>query len=81
MNARETLELISKAWCDNDDLMKLTGLSKSSVIKIKTKIKEDLIAKGYAIPTKYLPMNEVVNYLKINISYLQKMSKEISMER
>lgn len=77
MNAKETLELISKQWCDINDLMKLTGLSRSSAVKIKTKIKEELINKGYSIPTKYLPMNEVVSYLKININYLQKMTKEI----
>ena len=81
MNAKETLELISKAWCDNSDLMKLTGLSKSSALKIKGKIKQELLAKGYSIPTKYLPMNEVVNYLKINVNYLQKMSKEVLLER
>lgn len=79
MNAKETLELISKQWCDVSDLMKLTGLSKSSVLKIKSKIKDELISKGYSIPTKYLPMNEVVSYLKINIGYLQKMSKDLSM--
>ena len=38
----------------------------------------DLVNKGYQLPTKLLPMNEVVNYLKININYLQKMSKEIT---
>ena len=63
MNAKETLTLISKQWCDLNDLRKLTGLGKN---------------KGYQLPTsKLLPMNEVVSYLKINISYLQKMSKEV----
>lgn len=77
MNARETLELISKQWCDLNDLMKLTQLGKNSAIKLKSEIKLDLINKGYSLPTKLLPMNEVVNYLKININYLQKMSKEL----
>ena len=30
MNARETLELISKQWCSLSDLIKLTGLGKNS---------------------------------------------------
>ncbi len=77
MTAKETLELISKQWCDTTDLMKLTGLGKNSVSKLKTEIKTDLINKGYSLPSKLLPMNEVVSYLKINIPYLQKMSKEI----
>ena len=72
MNAKETLTLISKQWCDLNDLRKLTGLGKNNAIKI------DLENKGYQWSTsQLLPMNEIVSYLKINISYLQKMSKEV----
>ncbi len=77
MNARETLNLISKQWCDLNDLRKLTGLGKNNAIKLKNKIRIDLENKGYLLPNKLLPMNEVVSYLKINISYLQKMAKEV----
>ena len=72
MNAKETLNLISKQWCN------LTGLGKNSALKLKNEIKIDLINKGYLLPSKLLPMNEVVSYLKININYLQKMAKEIN---
>ena len=78
MNAKETLELISKQWCSLSDLIKLTGLGKNSASKLKTEIRGDLINKGYYIPSKLLPMNEVVSYLKINVSYLQKMAKELA---
>ncbi len=77
MNARETLNLISKQWCDLNDLRKLTGLGKNSATKLKNEIRIDLENKGYLLPSKLLPMNEVVSYLKINISYLQKMAKEV----
>ncbi len=77
MDAKETLKLISKQWCDLNDLRKLTGLGKNSAIKLKNEIKIDLENKGYLLPNKLLPMNEVVNYLKINVSYLQKMSKDV----
>ena len=77
MNAKETLELISKQWCSLSDLIKLTGLGKNSASKLKSEIRVDLVNKGYQLPTKLLPMNEVVSYLKINISYLQKMAKEV----
>ena len=75
MNAKETLELISKQWCSLNDLIKLTGLGKNNASKLKNEIRIDLLNKGYQLPA---PMNEVVNYLKININYLQKMSKEIT---
>ncbi len=76
MTAKETLYLISKQWCDLNDLRKLTGLGKNSASKLKSEIRINLLNKGYQLPSKLLPMNEVVNYLKININYLQKMSKE-----
>ncbi len=79
MNAKETLNLISKQWCDLNDLKKLTGLGNNSAIKLKNQIKVELINKGYQLPSKLLPMNEVVSYLKINISYLQKMAKEVQI--
>lgn len=76
MTAKETLDLISKQWCDLNDLRKLTGLGKNSASKLKSELRISLLNKGYQLPSKLLPMNEVVNYLKININYLQKMSKE-----
>ena len=39
MTAKETLQLISKQWCDLNDLRKLTGLGKNSATKLKTDIK------------------------------------------
>ena len=76
MTAKETLDLISKQWCDLNDLRKLTGLGKNSASKLKNEIRINLLNKGYQLPSKLLPMNEVVNYLKSNINYLQRMSKE-----
>lgn len=76
MTAKETLDLISKQWCDLNDLRKLTDLGKNSASKLKSEIRINLLNKGYQLPSKLLPMNEVVNYLKININYLQKMAKE-----
>lgn len=77
MNAKETLNLISKQWCNLNDLQQLTGLGRNNALKLKNEIKIELENKGYSLPNKLLPMNEVVGYLKINISYLQKMAKEI----
>ncbi len=71
MNAKETLELISKNWCNVNDLMRLTGLSKSSALRLKRKIKEYL---NYELHTVDLPMNIVVDYLKIDINYLKNLA-------
>jgi len=76
MNARETLNLISKQWCNINDLMKLAEIGKNNAIKLRREIKNELLLKGYTLPSNQLPMNEVVNKLKININYLEKMAKE-----
>ena len=76
MNARETLKLISKQWWDINDLMKLAEIGKNNAVKLRREIKDELILKGYTLPNNRLPMIEVVNKLKININYLEKMAKE-----
>lgn len=75
MNAHDMLEILSKQWCNTEDLKKLTGLGKNNISKLKIKIRKELISKGYKLPTKLLPMNEVVNYLKIDIEYLNQIAK------
>lgn len=76
MDARETLKLISKRWCSLDDLMKLAEIGKNNAVKLRRKIKNGLINRGYTLPNNRLSMIEVVNKLKININYLEKMAKK-----
>lgn len=76
MDARETLKLISKQWCNLDDLMRLAEIGKNNAVKLRKEIKQDLINQEYTLPNNRLPMIEVVNKLKININYLEKMAKE-----
>ena len=76
MDARETLKLISKQWCNLDGLMRLAEIGKNNAVKLRKEIKQDLINQGYTLPNNRLPMIEVVNKLKININYLEKMAKE-----
>ena len=76
MDAKETLKLISKQWCSLDDLMHLTEIGKNNAVKLRKEIKDDLEKQGYLLPSNRLPMVEVVNKLKININYLEKMAKQ-----
>ena len=69
-------EYNSKQWCNLEDLMKLAEIGKNNAVKLRKEIKQDLINQGYTLPNNRLPMIEVVNKLKININYLEKMAKE-----
>ena len=66
MNVKESFELITtKTWCSINDLMKLTGLSRNSALKIRNKIKEELNCE---IHTRDLHINFVLEYIKIDIN-------------
>lgn len=71
MEAQETLNLISKQWCTLEDLMALGEFGRNSALKVKREIKNKLINQGYRIPSHVIPMKEVVDYLNININYLE----------
>lgn len=71
MNADETLKLISKQWCSLTDLMKLAGVGRTTALNIKNNIKKRLENENYYVPSKAVPMQEVVKYLKIDIPYLE----------
>ena len=76
MTAKETLELISKQWCNLDDLMKLGQFGRKSALKVKREIKNHLTKLGYKITNNHVQMKEVVNYLAIDVPYLESRAKE-----
>ena len=76
ISAKETLELINKTWADKHDVMKLASCGETSAEKIKKDLTDILAQEGYVLPTNKVPMDRLVQYLKININYLKKVSKE-----
>ena len=71
MTAEETLKLVSRQWCNLSDLMKLAQVGRNSALTIKSTIKNNLTNKGYYVPNNAVPMKEVINYLNIDIEYLE----------
>ena len=76
MTAEETLEIVSKQWCSLEDLMKISQVGRNSALKIKRSIRGKLTKQGYMVPKHVVPMKEVVDYLDINISYLESRIKK-----
>ena len=56
--------------------MKISQVGRNSALKIKRTIKDKLTKQGYMIPKHVVPMKEVVDYLDINISYLESRVKK-----
>lgn len=75
MTAEETLKMISKQWCDFEDLKSLSQLGETNTVRLRKKIREELEKKGYILPKHLLPMVEVVKYLRIDIQYLEERVK------
>ena len=75
MKANEMIKIISKVWCTNEDLQKLSGLGFTNTSKLKRKIKEELEKDGKVLPKGLLPMSEVVKYLNIDIDYYKKIAE------
>ena len=75
MSAEETMRIITKQWCNLTDLMKLLGCGRNKALDVKKQIKNKLINEGYFIPGNDLPMQAVVDVLKIDIDRLEKIIK------
>lgn len=75
MSANEMIKIISKVWCTNEDLQKLSGLGITNTSKLKRKIKEKIEKDGKVLPKGLLPMSEVVKYLNIDIDYYKKIAE------
>lgn len=52
MIAKEILEIISKPWCSNQDIMKIANVSASTASKIKQSIEKEFRKKE---PNKFIP--------------------------
>ncbi len=75
MSAEDTMKIITKQWCNLTDLMKLLGCGRNKALEIKKQIKNKLINEGYFIPGNDLPMQAVVDVLKIDIDRLERIIK------
>ena len=74
ISAKNILEIISKQYCTTSDLMILTNSGKNTCLKLKKQLKEQLEQENYFLPRSVLPMDKVVEFLKINIPYLKKVA-------
>ncbi len=75
ISAEETLELIKKTWADKKDIQLLACCGKNRADDIRKKIEDEVEIQGYRLPTGKVPMDKLVEYLKINVNYLKKITK------
>ena len=71
--AKEILEIISKPWCSNQDIMKIANVSATTASKIKQEIEKEFRKKE---PNKYMPAyciptKEVIKFFDLDIEFLK----------
>ena len=83
MIAKEILEIISKPWCSNQDIMNKADVSASTASKIKQSIEKEFRKKepNTFMPAYCIPTKEVIKYLDLDIEFLKSIAyfdKEIN---
>ena len=83
MIAKEILEIISKQWYSNQDIMKMANVSATTASKIKQEIEKEFRKKepNKYMPTYCIPTKEVIKYFDLDIEFLKSIScfgKEIN---
>ncbi len=76
VSASEILKILDNQWADRSDVQKIGAVGINKAQLIMRSIREDMELKGYILPKQLVPMEKVIEYFKINISYLKKVSND-----
>ena len=77
LSASETLERISTQWATKRDVMDIGFIGDTQATSIMREIRDSIEQKtGKKVPIGVIPMEKLIDYFSINISYLKKISKE-----
>ena len=79
ISAKQTLDIVSKPWCSSQDFSILSNTGKNTTLKLMKDLRSQLEEANYFLPSNMLPMDKVVEYLNLNITYLNKV-KDLPQE-
>ena len=77
MSYVDAFELLNKLWLDSTDIQRLLSCGKDSARKIRDDVSNMIKEKGYELPmgkNKKVLTKEVVEYLGIDMDYIEKMA-------
>ena len=76
LNASEMLEVMNKYWATRSDMQKLSGKCMEYARNDFNELRKQIIdVEGKALPANLVPMEKVIEYYHINVSYLKKISR------
>ena len=75
---KEILRTLNKLWLNTEDIRIVASVGVDRAREIKNTISEQLLNDGWYLPTGMVPSAKVVEYLKIDLKYLEKISSKIT---
>lgn len=74
--ADELIEVLSCQWAGNKEIMKIIGCGTNTAIRVRREIENSVkkINPNCRLPSKKVPMQEVITYFGINLKRLEKMA-------
>ena len=79
LKSKEMLKILDNQWLDTNDVMKVGYVGVSKALSIKKEITDELLSLGIKTPRGLVPSEKVIDYFKINVNFLRKISNEKSM--
>lgn len=75
--ASEILEMLNQQWLNATEIKKLASVGYGNALSIKNQIVEEIHKDdpNYYLPNGLLPTQKVIEYLHIDIKYLEKLAK------
>lgn len=70
ISAEDMLVLLSKQWATVQDIMKIGTLGRNKARDIKNEIEREVKDSGKRLPNNLVPIEKVIDYLKINLDFL-----------
>ena len=81
LSYNEMKDIISKAWLNCEDIMKLANCGKHSATNIRNEIEKQIIDSGKKVPKslfKCVPTHLVLEYLVLNADYICEMANKFA---
>jgi hypothetical protein len=79
MSSLEMISILSKQWANVNDIKIIASCGRDKASLIRDDIINSILASGQKLPiskSKLVPMENVINYLNINIDYIYSMAKK-----
>ena len=70
LSADEMLNVLNSQWATIQDIMKIGSVGRNKARDIKNQIAREISDQGLKLPNNLVPMENVIDYFKINVDFL-----------